>query len=70
MSKKSLHHNERRRRQLSSPNTDSRSNTNCASLSCDIDARITCGGKTFQPKLTGNEGKENHRKNTIKQNTY
>ena len=65
MSKNSLHYNERRRHQSSYPNTESRSNKNCASLSCDVDARITCGGKTFHPKLIGNDGKDHHRKSLI-----
>ena len=56
MSKKAFYHNERRRHHYASPNSDSRNNTNCASLSCDVDARISCGGKTFQSKLIGNNG--------------
>ena len=62
MSKKSLHYDERRRHHMGSLKNDSRSNTNCASLSCDVDARISCGGKTFQSKLIGSDGKDHYRK--------
>ena len=62
MSKKSLHSNELRRHHMGSLKNDSRNNTNCASLSCDVDARISCGGKTFQSKLIGSDGKDHYRK--------
>ena len=65
MSKKAFYHNERRRHHYASPNSDSRNNTNCASLSCDVDARISCGGKTFQSKLIGNNGSERYSKNLM-----
>ena len=65
MSKKAFYHNERRRHHYASPNSDSRNNTNCASLSCDVDARISCGGKTFQSKLIGNDGKERYSKSLM-----
>ena len=69
MSKKSFNHHERRRHQISSPNNDSKNNTNCASLSCDVDARISCGGKTFQSKLIGSDGKDHYRK-SIRAKTF
>ena len=47
---------------MGSLNNDSKNNTNCASLSCDVDARISCGGKTFQSKLIGSDGKDHYRK--------
>ena len=65
MSKKAFYHNERRRHHYASPNSDSRNNTNCASLSCDVDARISCGGKTFQSKFIGNDGNEQYSKNVM-----
>ena len=65
MSKKAFYHNERRRHHYASPNSDSRNNTNCASLSCDVDARISCGGKTFQSKLIGSDGSERYSKNLM-----
>ena len=64
MSKKAFYHNERRRHHYASP-SDSRNNTNCASLSCDVDAKISCGGKTFQSKLIGNDGKGRYSKNVM-----
>ena len=65
MSKKAFHHNERRRHHYASPNSESRNNANCASLSCDVDARISCGGKTFQSKFIGNDGSERYSKNVM-----
>ena len=65
MSKKSFYHNERRRHQLAPPKRDSRSAANCASMSCDVDARISCGGKTFQSKLIGNDEKDRYSKNVM-----
>ena len=65
MSKKAFYHNERRRHHYASPNSDSRNNTNCASLSCDVDARISCGGKTFQSKLIGSDGRDRYSKNLM-----
>ena len=69
MSKKSLQHHERRRHLMGSLNNDSKNNTNCASLSCDVDARISCGGKTFQSKLIGSDGKDHYRK-SIRAKTF
>ena len=63
MSKYSANHNGRHRRRLPSPVNDTRSTRNCASVSCDVDARISCGGKTFAAKLPGNNNPEPHRKN-------
>ena len=65
MSKKAFYHNERRRHQYASTKSDSRNNTNCASLSCDVDARISCGGKTFQSKLIGSDGRDRYSKNLM-----
>ena len=65
MSKKAFHHNERRRHHYASTNSDSKNNTNCASLSCDVDARISCGGKTFQSKLIGSDGRERYSKSLM-----
>ena len=53
---------QRNRRRLPSPGIDTRRTRDCASLSCDVDARISCAGKTFQTKLFGNNRKEKHRK--------
>ena len=53
---------QRNRRRLPSPGIDSRRTRDCASLSCDVDARISCAGKTFQTKLFGNNQSEKHRK--------
>ena len=53
---------QRNRRRLPSPGIDTRRTRDCASLSCDVDARISCAGKTFQTKLFGNNQSEKHRK--------
>ena len=53
---------QRNRRRLPSPGIDTRKTRDCASLSCDVDARISCAGKTFQTKLFGNNQSEKHRK--------
>ena len=53
---------QRNRRRLPSPGIDTRRTRDCASLSCDVDARISCAGKTFQTKLFGNNQTDNHRK--------
>ena len=46
------HYNEIQRHRLPSPTSKSgaRSTRNCASLRCDVDAKISCGGKTFETK--------------------
>ena len=53
---------QRNRRRLPSPGIDTRRTRDCASLSCDVDARISCAGKTFQAKLFGNNQTEKHRR--------
>ena len=49
-------YNEIHRRRLPSPTSKSgaRSTRNCASLHCDVDAKISCGGKTFETKHFSN----------------
>ena len=56
----SVGNTQRNRRRLPSPGIDTRRTRDCASLSCDVDARISCAGKTFQTKLFGNNQKEKH----------
>ena len=57
-------YSKRLRRRLPSPDNDIPSRGNCASLSCDIDAKISCGGKTFETKVLGsNNVREQLRKN-------
>ena len=49
---------DRRRRRLPSPPRDTSNTRSCASLSCDVDARISCGGKTFETKSLGTKKTE------------
>ena len=56
-------YNKRSRRGLPSPDKKIRSRGNCASLSCDVDAKISCGGKTFETKFNdSNKETEKRRK--------
>ena len=59
------HYNEIQRHRLPSPTSKSgaRSTQNCASLRCDVDAKISCGGKTFETKYNdSNKETEKRRK--------
>ena len=51
-----------RRGRLSSHPKDIGITRSCASLRCDVDARITCGGKTFETKFPSTKQTEQHRK--------
>ena len=55
-------YNKRFRRRLPSPDDDIRSRGNCASLSCDVDAKISCGGKTFETKNFGSNNEREQRR--------
>ena len=48
----------RRRRRLPSLPADGKNTRDCVSLTCDVDARITCGGKTFQARSLGTKKTE------------
>ena len=55
-------YSKRLRRRIPSSDNDIPSRGNCASLSCDIDAKISCGGKTFEKKFIGSNNEREQRR--------